>query len=104
MKSLTGQSINANKIEGLTTLTGRLHFYEDGLVFKALSVNSILNLPRIEYKRIVSVKKRKTLGIIPNGIIIELDDGTTHIYVVNNRKAVISYLASKIYSAKGLVN
>ena len=100
MKNLTGRSVNANKIEGIITLTGKLFFYDDAFVFKADSVNSIINLPKVEYKRIVTVKRRRTLGIIPNGVIVELDDKTTQIYVVNGRKAVISYLTSKINSVK----
>ena len=41
MKEFNNKAVNANLIIGLTTLTGKLCFFENDFVFKANSVNSI---------------------------------------------------------------
>ena len=99
MKDYTNKSINANQITGITTLTGKLYFYEDGYVFKAQSVNGILSNPKVEYKDITSVKGRNTLGIIPNGICVQTKKGEILNYVVTGRKDVIDFLNQKSESA-----
>lgn len=98
MKDLVNKSINANQIIGITTLTGKLFFYEDGFVFKSESVNGVINNPKIEYKTITSIKERNTLGIIPNGISIKKQDGEILNYVVFGRKDVIDFLKQKLAS------
>lgn len=95
MKDYTDKSINANQIIGISTLTGKLYFYEDGYVFKAQSVNGVISNPKIEYKDIKGVTGRNTLGIIPNGISIKMKDGQILNYVVTRRKEIIEFLTRK---------
>lgn len=65
MGDYLNKSVNANMINGLTTLIGNLVFLEDGIVYKAKSVNSILVNPKILYKEIAEVKARNTLRFVP---------------------------------------
>ena len=96
-----GKSINANQIDGITTLTGKLYFYEEGYVFKAQSVNAIQDKPKVFYKDIEEIRLRKTLGIIPNGIIVCLKDGKCLNYVVTKRKEIVSFLNGMIKASEG---
>ena len=96
MKDFTNKHINANQIHGMQTITGKLYFYEDGLAYKADSVNGSINQGKILYSDILKINKRNTLGIVPNGFSIILKDNTEYIYVVNSRNAVVEYITTKI--------
>lgn len=100
MRDLTGKSVNANQRKGMQTYTGKLCFYEKGIMFKAQSVNGYLNMPLIEYGLIVNIKERNTLGFIPNGITIQLMNGETIVFVVSNRNEIITFLREKTTTEK----
>lgn len=96
MKDFLNKSINANYIEGMQTLTGKLTFMSDGIVFKANSVNGVMNMPLIRYTDIASVELKNTFGILPNAIVIKTKLKKEYCYVVSNRKDMVSFLNSKI--------
>ena len=101
MKDYVNKCINANQIEGVTTLTGKLYFYEDGLVFKAQSVNGVISKPKILYSDIEEVKGRNTLGLIPNGIALRNKEGVSFNFVVTRRNDVIAFIKQKTEMTKG---
>ena len=92
MNDFVNQSVNANQINGLTTLTGKLSFFEKGFIFKAQGVNSIINSPLLSYQDISEVKARNTLGVFPNGITVCFKNGKTYNYVVMNRNDIMQFL------------
>ncbi|MBE6772960.1 MAG: hypothetical protein E7544_01925 [Ruminococcaceae bacterium] len=96
MKDFTNKHINANYRKGTQTYVGNLWFYVDGLEYKAKSVNSTINLGKIPYSEISSIKSVNTIGFIPNGIIIQLTNGKKFNYVIGDRKSVIKFIESKI--------
>lgn len=96
MKDFTNKAINANLINGLQVLQGKIYFYEDGYVYKAEGVNSVISHNKIMYDQIKYVNPKKTLGFVPNGIMICLKNGERLNYVVSNRDDVIVYFQNKI--------
>ena len=101
MKDYINKSINANQLDGVTTLTGKLYFYDDGVVFKAQSVNGVISKPKILYSDIEEIRGRNTLGFIPNGISLRDKDGATFNFVVSQRNDVIAFLKHRKEIAKG---
>lgn len=99
MKDFTNKSINANCLQGLQTLTGKLYFYEDGFSFKADSVNGVINKGKILYKEIKTVNKRNTMGIIPNGLSVLQKNGEELVFVVSSRNEVREYMVSRLEKA-----
>lgn len=96
MKDFTNKHVNANYRKGAQTYVGSLWFYDKEFEYKAKAVNSTIKLGRTAYAEIKSIKNVNTLGIVPNGIIIELKNKTQYNYIINNRKAVVAFLKSKI--------
>lgn len=96
MKDFLNKSINANYIEGMQTLTGKLTFMSNGIVFKANSVNGVMNMPLISYDDIISVELKNTLGILPNAIVIKTKQKKDYCFVVSNRKDIAAFLNSRI--------
>lgn len=96
MTDYLNKCINANQIEGISTLTGKLYFFDDGLVFKALSVNSVISKPKIYYSDIEDINVRNSLGFIPNGITLRKKDGASFIFIVSKRNDVMSFIKQKV--------
>ena len=71
-------------------------FDANGFCFKADSVNGKLNMGLIEYEKIKSVDYKRTFGIIPNGLLVVLKDGTEMAFVPLKRKQVKDFLCSRI--------
>lgn len=95
MKDYTNKTINANCLQGLQTLTGKLTFEKDGFIYKADSVNGAVNKGKILYADILKVNKKNTFGLIPNGLSIILKNHTEIVYVINCRNEVFNYLVSR---------
>lgn len=85
----------ANYFRGLEAVGGRIYFDNVGLTFKSHKFNIQRGETRIEYSQIVSVSKRSTLGMVPNGISIFTKDGKEHKFVVYNRQKIIDFLKNK---------
>lgn len=97
MKNYCGKKIFANCIRGFEAVGGRIHFDEAGMTFHSHSFNIQKGDTRIAYREIIRLKKRNTLGIVPNGISIITRDGTEHKFVIYHRTKVIAYLTSKMH-------
>ncbi len=91
----SGKSILANYFRGMEAVGGKIYFDDKGFTFKSHAVNIQTGDTRIEYIQIDYIKKRNTLGIVPNGISIFTKDGLEHKFVINSRKQVIEYIQSK---------
>ena len=66
MKDFTNKNINANCLQGLQTLTGKMYFYEDGFSFKADSVNGVINKGKTLYKDIKLLEESyKVISLTP---------------------------------------
>ena len=96
MKNYVNKTVNANSIRGVDTITGKLCFFDDGYVFDAQSVNGVIRNPKIKYKSIAEIKPTNTLGIIPNGLTIQLKNGEVFKYVVFHRNDIIEFLSYKM--------
>lgn len=96
-----GKSISANYFRGREAVGGKIYFDEKGFTFKSHYFNIKTGDTRIEYIQIDNVKKRNTLGIIPNGISIYTRDGLEHKFVIYNREQVIEYIQSKCNKING---
>ena len=98
MKDYVGESISANLFRGAESVGGAIHFEEDKLIFKSHKVNIQTGETEILYKDINSIDKTNTLGIIPNGMKITLENEEKYRFVLSNRENVIEFLNSKISS------
>lgn len=96
MKNYFGKKIFANCIRGFEAVGGKLHFDETGMSFHSHSFNIQKGDTRIEYHDIIRLKKRNTLGLVPNGISVITRDGIEHKFVIYHRTSVIAYLTSKM--------
>lgn len=90
------EKIAANYMRGKEAVGGWIYFDENGLTFKSHAVNLQTGETRIEYADIRDVKKRNTLGIVPNGISVYTNDDFEHKFVIHDREQVIEFLKSKI--------
>lgn len=96
MKSFIGTSINANLFRGIEGVGGKIHFSETGLVFISHAINIQRGKTEIIYNEIDSVSTRNTLGILPNGVNIVLNNGVKYKFVINNRSKIIDFLNVQI--------
>lgn len=90
------EKIGANYMRGKEAVGGWINFDEKGLTFKSHPINIQTGETRIEYADIREVKKRKSWGIVPNGISVYTNDNFEHKFVIHNREQVIEFLKSKI--------
>lgn len=96
MKNYIGTSIKANLFRGIEAVGGKIIFDDIGLTFKSHSINVQTGETRIEYSQIGVIKKRNTLGVVPNGISIITKDDLEYNFVINFRKQVIEFLVSRL--------
>lgn len=89
-----GKAVFANYFRGSEAVGGKIYFDDAGLTFKSHKFNFQRGETRIEYNRIRGVSKVKTLGLVPNGILIFTKDGSEHQFVVYNREKIIDFLRS----------
>ena len=90
------EKIAANYMRGKEAVGGWINFDENGLTFNSHAINIQRGETRIEYADIQDVKKRNTLGIVPNGISVYTKDNFEHKFVIYNREDVIEFLKSKM--------
>ena len=96
MNDFSNKYVNANYLKGCQTYIGRIYFHPDYFEYKANGVTTTINFGKVHYSDIQSVKPVRSLGIIPNGILIALKTGNELRFVVNSRNAVIQYLHTKM--------
>lgn len=95
-ESYLNEKIAANYMRGKEAVGGWIYFDENGLTFKSHAVNIQTGETRIEYADIRDVKKRRTWGVVPNGISVYTNDDFEHKFVIHDREQVIEFLKSKI--------
>lgn len=96
MKDYTIKPIPANYIRGMEGVGGKVVFDNTGLTFYPHAINIQRAEEQIDYCNIKEVKKRNTLGLVPNGIAIVTKDGHEHKFVVYDRSSLIEFLQSKL--------
>ncbi len=96
MTDFKGKKINANYKYGSKTLIGKLYFCEEGFEYKANSVDGKFNMGKIQYKDIQSVEIKRTLGLIPNSLIIETKDSEKFHYIVGRTKDICDFLKNQM--------
>ncbi len=92
-----GQSVKANYFRGIEGVGGKLIFDAMGVTFHSHAFNIQVGDTRILYKDILRVEKKRTMGLVPNGMVIFTRDGKKHQFVLWNREAVIAFLQSRSY-------
>ena len=96
MKDYINHCIAANYFRGIEAVGGKIFFDETGLNFKSHVFNIQTGEMYINYSDIQEIRKRNTLGIVPNGISIITKDGFDHKFVINQRNNVIEFLQSRL--------
>ena len=86
----------ANYKSGAEYVGGKLYFDEEGLTFRPHKLNFQKEEVRIAYCDIRAAEPCKTLGIVPNGLIVYTKDGKQHRFVSYSRNQIAEYLRSKI--------
>ena len=84
-RPLANEEMVATYIRGMKDAGGWLRTEKEGLMFINHSFSIYKGDVMIEYDSIVSVKPGKSLGVIPNRVIIETKDGTKHKFIVERK-------------------
>lgn len=91
-KNFIGKTVPANLYRGIEAVGGKILFDKDGMAFEAHKLNIQSEKTFISYKDIVEVKKKNTLGIIPNGLVVIMNNGISYKFVVNKRNNIFEFL------------
>ncbi|HVY48570.1 MAG TPA: hypothetical protein VHB21_21925 [Minicystis sp.] len=75
----------ANHFKGMEGVGGRLYLTRERLRFKSHRLNVQVHEASYPLDAILSVEPTRTLGLIPNGLAVELTDGRRERFVVNGR-------------------
>lgn len=86
----------ANLFRGIESVGGRLKITERSLLFTSHALNIQQGSTEIIIDQISSIKKRNTLGIVPNGILITTGDGVQYKFVVWNRHQIIEFINKRL--------
>ena len=76
----------ANHFKNIESVGGNLYLFSDKIQFKSHSINIQTHELIIDLKQIREVSFYNSLGLVPNGLLIETIDGKTEKFVVNDRK------------------
>jgi hypothetical protein len=83
---------NANHFKGIEAVGGMLFITNLRVIYKSHKVNFQNHLFEVNIADIVSYEKCKTFGVIENGILLSLTNGTKERFVVDNNHLIISKL------------
>lgn len=86
----------ANLFRGPEAVGGRLKLTDRRLLFKSHNINIQTGTTEILIEQIAEVKKRNTLGIVPNGISIVTKDGAKYKFVLWRRSKIIDFINKRI--------
>jgi len=86
----------ANLFRGLEAVGGKLKITDRRLVFKSHDLNIQKGTTEILIEQIAEIKKRNTLGIVPNGISIVTKDGAKYKFVLWRRSKIIDFINSRM--------
>jgi len=86
----------ANHFKGKEAVGGYLFLTPEKLIFKSHNFNIQNHQTIIRLSQIDKVKAVQTLGIVPNGLLIILKDGSEERFVVYNRRNWINKITQAI--------
>jgi len=92
---MINKEVAANLFRGMEAVGGHLIFEENEMIFKSHRFNIQTGETCIPYKDISNAVKCNTLLIIPNGILINMKNGTCYRFVVWKRNEIISFINSR---------
>lgn len=81
------RSGGANHIKNAEGVGGKLYLLKDKLQFKSHGFNVQNHVESIALNQIKEVRFYNTLGLVPNGLLIETIDGRMEKFVVNGRRS-----------------
>ena len=88
-------NVSASLIRGNEAIVGDLLFEEDQLVFNSYQGKAQVNYAILPYQDMTDVKPCKTLGFIPNGFSITMQNDEEFQFVVMGRKEIIKFIREK---------
>ena len=88
--------IPANYKRGAEYVGGHLYFDDEGLIFKPHKFNFQTSEVRINFCDIRGAEPCKTLGLVPNGLLVYTKDNKQHRFVSYSCKEVAELIRSKI--------
>lgn len=80
----------ANHFKGMEGVGGKLYLTNRRLRFRSHAVNIQVHDESYPLDLITTVEPARTLGLIPNGLLVTLGDGRRERFVVHHRKAWVS--------------
>lgn len=100
MELLQNEQLNfdvlANLFRGMEGVGGKLKITDRRLVFESHAFNIQTGITEIYFSQIAEVKKRNTMGIVPNGMSVITKDGVEFKFVLWNRTKIIDFLNNRI--------
>ncbi len=91
--------VGANLFRGIEGVGGRLKITSRRVVFEPHAVNLQKIPAEILLSDIAEVRKRNTMGLVPNGMLIRTRAGVEYKFVVWGRERLISIIESRIRKA-----
>lgn len=88
--------IAANLFRGIEAVGGRMKITNQRILFEAHAINLQKMPAEIPLGQISEVRKRNTLGIVPNGILIRLKSGIEYKFVVWGRERLINLIQTHL--------
>ncbi|HZF54168.1 MAG TPA: hypothetical protein VE093_36230 [Polyangiaceae bacterium] len=80
----------ANHFKGMEGVGGKLYLTNRRLRFRSHAVNIQVHDESYPLDLITTVEPARTLGLIPNGLLVTLGDGRRERFVVHHRRAWVS--------------
>ena len=84
----------ANHFQGIEAVGGRLVLTNERVVFKSHSFNIQTHEWSVALPDILETESARTLGVVPNGLLIKVKSGETERFVVNDREEWSKQLAA----------
>ncbi len=82
----------ANLVRGIESVGGKLTVTDQKLLFKSHAMNIQKGSTEILFSDIQSIRKRNTLGFVPNGMSVVTKNKEEYKFVVWNRDEIIGYI------------
>jgi hypothetical protein len=86
--------VNANLFRGWEGVGGKLIITSKKLHFKSHRFNLQTGETILLLEEITGIQKVNTSGLVPNGLLVKLKNGTSHQFVVNRRNQVYDTIMS----------
>ncbi len=86
----------ANHFKGLESVGGKLFLTSQRLRFRSHTMNVQTHDESYPLDTIVAVEATRTLGLIPNGLLVRLRDGRAERFVVGGRAQWVALLGERV--------